>query len=155
MIRFCKALAGKGKSGGEKDTSLRSQVVRGIAARTLAKARSTWQGGCSGPHCIPSVQGLRPLKILPPSARGGRAHGPLGRGRGTLAGALCVCGQTPAAWRGSGLTLAGQPARTLDGARAEALSVWRPRLSPMAPAVTRPVCTAWTARLWEAHTWAR
>jgi hypothetical protein len=121
MMLFCKAMRSKvqapGLSGGEKATSLRSQVVRVGHAPPLGKPRSTWQGGDSGPRCIPPVQGLCPLKIPPPPARGGRAHGPLGRGRGALAGALCVCGQTPAAWRGSGLTWAGQPPRTLDGAR--------------------------------------
>ena len=86
--------------------------------------------------------------------RGGRACGPWA-GAGTLAGACCVSGDTPAARRGSGLTLAGQPARTLDGALAEALSVWLPRLAPMPSAFTLPVCTAWTARPVGAHTAAR
>ena len=143
MIWFCKAMAGKadepGLYGDKKATSLRSQVVRVPDAQPLGKPRSTWQGGCSGPRCIPPVQGLRPLKIPPPPARGGRAHGPLGRGRGALAGALCVSWETPGAWAPSGLTWAGQPARTLDGARAEGL----------------PVCAGWTPRLREAHTGAR
>jgi hypothetical protein len=156
MIRFCKGMRGKvhapGLSGGRKATSLRSQVVRVGHAPPLAEARSTWQGGCSGPRCIPPVQGLCPLKIPPPPARGGRAYGPLGRGRGALAGALCVSWETPAAWRGSGLTWAGQPPRTLDGARAEALPVWRPRLAPMASASSHTVCTAGTVRLGEEHT---
>ena len=143
-----------GFPGWKKATSLRSQVVRVFHAPPFADALSTWQGAVPAPLAFPPVQGLRPMKIPPPSARGGRAQCPLA-GAGTLAGALCVSGETPAAWRGSGLTLAGQPARHLDDARAEALTVWRPRLAPMASAFTRPVCTAWTARLWEAHTWAR
>jgi hypothetical protein len=99
--------------------------------------------------------GSRALPVENPAtlARGGRAFSPWGAG--TLAGACCVSGDTPAARRGSGLTLAGQPARTLDGALAEALSVWRPRLAPMPSAFTLPVCTAWTARPVGAHTAAR
>ena len=42
-----------GLTGWEKATSLCSQVVRGITAPPLRKARSTWQGGYSGPRCIP------------------------------------------------------------------------------------------------------
>ena len=114
-------------------------------ARVPRDASLNLERGLSGPAFIPSVQGLRPLKILPPSARGGRAQSPL-VGAGTLAGALCVSGDTPAARRGSGLTLAGQPAGHLDDARRDILP---------APTFIRPVCTAWTARLREAHTWTR
>jgi hypothetical protein len=100
--------------------------------------------------------GSRALPVENPATltRGGRAFSPWA-GAGTLAGTCCVPGDTPAARRGSGLTLAGQPARTLDGARAEALSVWRPWLAPMPSAFTLPVCTAWTARPPGAHTAAR
>src|SRR5216683_2991729 len=65
-------------------------------ARVPRDASLNLERGLSGPRFIPSVQGLRPLKILPPSARGGRAHSPF-VGAGTLAGALCVSGDTPAA----------------------------------------------------------
>jgi hypothetical protein len=102
----------------------------------------------------PPVSRALPVDNPATLTRGGRAYSPWA-GAGTLAGACCVSGDTPAARRGSGLTLAGQPARTLDGARAEALSVWRPRLAPMPSAFTLPVCTAWTARPPGAHTAAR
>ena len=96
------------KKAKEKDIALwLASCARRTRAASLNLAR-----GLSGPRCIPSVQGLRPLKICPPSARGGHARSP-------LAGALCVCGQT------------------------------------QEPEFTRPVCTAWTARPWEAHTWTR
>src|ERR1017187_2079441 len=77
--------------------------------------------------------GSRALPVENPAtlARGGRAFSPWGAG--TLAGACCVSGDTPAARRGSGLTLAGQPARPLDGALAEALSVLLPWLFLLAP----------------------
>lgn len=100
--------------------------------------------------------GSRALPVENPAtlARSGRAYSPWA-GAGTLAGACCVSRDTLAARGGSGLTSAGQPARTLDGARAEALSVCQPRLAPMPSAFTMPVCTAWTARPVGAHTAAR
>jgi hypothetical protein len=85
-----------GFTGWQRATSLRSQVVRVFHARPFADALSTWQGAVPAPLAFPPVQGLRPMKIPPPSARGGRARGPLGRGRGALTGALCVSGDTPA-----------------------------------------------------------
>ena len=98
------------KKAKEKVVALR---LASCARRTRA-ASLNLQRGLSGPALNSPVLGLRPSKILPPSARGGHAHSP-------LAGALCVCGQTQV----------GQQA------------------------FTRLVCTAWTARPWEAHTWTR
>ena len=141
----CAHATAPGLSGGEEGASLRSQVVRVFHAPPLSlRPRSTWQGGYSGPRCIPPSMACRPW-TLPTLTRGGRAQSPWD-GAGTVDGALCISGDMPAARGGSGLTWAGQPAGHLDDARPDTLP---------APAFTRPVCTAWTARPWEAPTWTR
>ena len=97
--------------------------------------------------------GSRALPFENPATltRGGRAYRPWA-GAGAVAGASCVSGETPAARRGSWLTWAGQPARPLDGALAEALPGLEAGLAPLPSPFARPVCSAWTARLGEAHT---
>ena len=97
--------------------------------------------------------GSRALPFENPAtlARAGRACRPLA-GAGTLDGACCISGEMPAAWRGSGLTWAGQPARILNGAHPKDPAACRPRASLMAPPRVYP---GWTPRLGEAHTQAR
>src|SRR5215210_1926227 len=96
-------------------------------AKTVGESRRT-DGAISTASCarVPRATGRQrslnlskgavppPLGNPPPSERAERAGRPWA-GTRTLAGAFCVSGETPAAWGGSGLTWAGQPARSLNG----------------------------------------
>jgi hypothetical protein len=127
-----------------------ARVPRAAAPR----GRAILARGLFRPPLHPHGSRALPYENPATLSRGGRAFSPLA-GAGTLAGACCVSGETLAARRGSRLTLAGQPVRTLDGAPADAMPVWGPGLAPLSSVFARCAGTAWTARLPEAPAMVR
>lgn len=87
--------------------------------------------GLSGPRSDPPGLRASPFENPNGDMRAISALIRLAADGGALAGApVAPWGALFAAMRGSALTCSGQPARPLDGARADALSVPKPRLTP-------------------------
>ena len=144
-----------GFAAGQQKNKSSLPLARGArrTRATLSFASLPCQKGVAPPPVLdfPQVQGLCPLEIPPPSARGGRAHDPLGRGCGTWAGALR---EAVAPGRGLPSVTAGPGRGRPDPHSGGAVRGrgWTPAPRILKRMAHTPVWSGWTPRPWGAHT---
>jgi hypothetical protein len=117
-------------SGGKQCFAVLARCARYNRATVRPEASLILRRGLTGPRSNPPGQRALPFENPNGDMLAISAWIRLAADEGALAGAAdAPWGALFAAMRGSGLTCSDQPARPLDGARADALSVCRPPLA--------------------------